>query len=177
LSSLLKRRRLTLAAVIVLAAGLTAYLLWPDPDPRAGSEVLEEGDVEVGSRTPTSYEVVYRIEDHSPDGINLSTERVLVRRPFEARVEFSSGPPPGAEQTSLNVYGFGRLGVRGAARAAPPGPPAADRRAGWMEELVAEGYWAAPGRRRAAPPPGGGVPRGGGGGGPPPPPPPLRGSV
>jgi len=115
---------------VLVAAGVGAYVL-TRPDPRAGSERLPDGSVAVASRTPDAYEIVYRVEDHGPDGLIVSTERVTVRRPFESRTEALEGEPPGGEPIGVQESALSRFATGVGERAVfaiPPSVAAADRR-------------------------------------------------
>lgn len=126
-----RRRRRRVAKVVlialpfVVAIGVLLYLV-TRPDPRAGSERLPDGPVAVASRIPESYRITYRVEDRL--GGTVSTERVSVRRPFDARTEVLEGPPPGSDELSVQVSSFARLGLGETVLQTPPDVALADRR-------------------------------------------------
>jgi len=114
-------RRLLATAVVAaaVAAGIGGYLLVGDED---------AGDDRPAAilRTPTSYRIVFRVEDFA-GGDTVTIEELLVRRPFEARVETRAG----GRLIALDVHAFGRHAIQGegegravvvAAEPSPPGP-------------------------------------------------------
>ncbi|MGH2760688.1 MAG: hypothetical protein ACRDKJ_14150 [Actinomycetota bacterium] len=124
-----RRRRRPLIALGVLALGaIIAYVLWPGPDVRAGSEEIVEGRIRVASRIPSEYRLVYRVESRAGDELVVSTEKVWVRRAFEARVESWTGAPPGRRRTSTTVHAFARINTGRAVFAVPPAPAPQDFR-------------------------------------------------
>ena len=82
----------------------------------------------VGSRIPRSYRIVYRDESRAGGRLVLTTEIVSVRRPFDARVETRTGPPPGRKVLDVTVNGFGRIRTARALLSVPPGAAPPDRR-------------------------------------------------
>ena len=83
------RRWIALAVFALVAVGV-AYVATVERKPdigRKGSEDLGEGQPIVVSRLPPSYAIEYRLEERLADSIRVSTEKLWVRRPFEARVE------------------------------------------------------------------------------------------
>ena len=108
------------AFVLVGAAGVgAATALLRDDGPaadaprakatRAGSiEVRDAPPVEI-ERTPSSYRIVYRLEEFTGPKVALSTDKVWVRRPFESRLETWRGAPPGTEELSAQI---GRFAMR-----------------------------------------------------------------
>lgn len=137
-----RRRRIAkivlLAAPFVIGAAVGAYIL-TRPDPRAGSERLPDGPVDVASRVLDAYRIVYRVED-APSGA-VSTERIVVRRPFESRMEVRSGPPPGVEELNVQVSTFARLGLGPTVLQTPPDIGSGDRRPdASLEHALGEGF-------------------------------------
>lgn len=141
-------RRLAIISAVILVglATVAAWRLWgTSEDLRAGSERVEEGGVDVASRTPQGYEIVYLVEERGGDERNVSTDRVRVRRPFDLRVEVFSGAPPGEELLSSRINTFARLATGGgdaqeATFAIPPGPTTSDRRLGaYLDEALDAG--------------------------------------
>lgn len=122
-------------------AGVLVYVFWPGPDLREGSEPLGDVTVDVGNRTPTAYLIVYRVENRAGDSVVVSTERLLVRRPFEAVSTRLTGPPPGGKEQSRTVSAFARLKNDQLTLAAPPSPASLDRRTdAFFPEAVKAGY-------------------------------------
>lgn len=124
------RRRKGLATLAALAAlvGIGVWVFWPGPDLRAGSEVVADGPASIAARTPSSYRIVYRDESRAGGELVVSTQTVSVRRPFEARVEARSGPPPGGKRVALTANAFARVKTERVVLATPPGPAPPDRR-------------------------------------------------
>jgi hypothetical protein len=146
-----KRRRLVVATGALVLAAAVVYLLIPGPDLRAGSKALPNGPVRVAERTPRAYRIDYRVEDRAGGEFNVSTERLWVRRPYEARVEDRSGPPPGRRRTSETISAFARVRVGGSTFAVAPAPASPDRRVEHvLDEAQSAGYVQARERRRVA---------------------------
>ena len=118
------------ALVAAALFGLVAVGSWafrPRSDPRAGSAVVRDGSVRVGDRVPRSYRITYRVEVAGTDGAT-ATRDVLVRRPFQSRVDGSSST-------------FARTAVGPSAFFVPPGPAPGDLRPDAMlEEAMRDGY-------------------------------------
>ncbi|MBI2168624.1 MAG: hypothetical protein HYU28_03860 [Actinobacteria bacterium] len=115
-----------LAILVVLLVGLPTAA-W------IRSAVRGEPEPVPITETPDAYRVVYLVEALSAGGAAPSTEDVLVRRPFEGRVEIRAGEPPGGEVLSVVVSGFARQERRsgsnpGVAFVVEPGPPSGDTR-------------------------------------------------
>lgn len=127
-------------------AGLGVWLFWPGPDLRRGS--VEVGDaVDVASRRPASYRIDYRVESRAGGTLVVSTERVWVRRPFEARVEVRAG----GRRLSLTVHSLGRLKLDRATFGVAPAPASPDRRPdAYLLDAVEAGYAEARESRRVA---------------------------
>ena len=114
-----RRRNLGLAAGGVLALAVAGWALFlreggsDDPPEvaaleRTGSVVVEEGAPEVViSSTPSSFRIVYQVED-AGQAVGYRTDVVSVRRPWESRLETRSGRPPGDEELSAQVASFGQ---------------------------------------------------------------------
>ncbi len=59
-----------------------------------------------------AYRIVYRLDD--PSGtIPTETDRVVVRAPFDSRLESGAGLPPGGQTTSVQIATFDRLRIGG----------------------------------------------------------------
>lgn len=126
------------AAVLVCVAGAaaTAWFVFADDeaDPRAGSTRLDEAPAlfEV-DEPPESYRIDYRVESSGSGDVVVTSDRLIVRRPFESRLESYSGPAPTGAPSSVQVESFGALLADGADSepvmvAVPPGPPGSDTR-------------------------------------------------
>lgn len=103
----------------------------------AGDEPLELGE------EPDSYRIVYRIERYDPDKIQVSEDRITVRRPFDGRVQSSIG----GRKTGDRASRFGQLiittGEGPRTLISPPSPATGDVRLspaladateeGWLE--------------------------------------------
>lgn len=126
------------AAVFALGvAGAGAWLLVrgdDEPDLRAGSTALDETPALFDVADPLdSYRIDYRVESHGGEDLVVTSDRLLVRRPFESRLETYDGPAPEGRPSSIQVESFGALFAEGAGSdevvvAVPPGPPGADTR-------------------------------------------------
>ena len=100
--------------VVVGAGGFAAVRLLGDDEPtravatRRGS-VEQPGAAPVTiERTPSSYRIVYRLEEAGGPELRLSTDKVWVRRPFESRLETYGESPPGREPLSTQIGAFAR---------------------------------------------------------------------
>src|SRR5688572_25021712 len=98
---------------------------------RAGSSVVDRSPASplLPTRTPASYDVVYRVEAPQGERLTVTNDRIRVRRPFDGRVDSSAG---GGRLTS-RVSRFGALVLdngRGQASviASPPSISTADVR-------------------------------------------------
>ncbi len=130
---------------------VVVWVLQPGPNLREGSLELGAGNVGVAARTPTAYRIVYRTEARAGGELVVGTERVWVRRPFEARVETLTGAPPGRKRTNVTVNVFGRIKVGNGAFNIPPAPAPQDRRLDHsLEEIRRAGFVHARERRRVA---------------------------
>lgn len=111
-------------------AGVLVYVLWPGPNLREGSGELGGAavSVDVGSRPPDLYRIVYRVENRAGGQMIVGTETLLVRRPFDALSVRKAGPPPGAKEDNRTVNAFGRLRQGELVLAVPPATAALDRR-------------------------------------------------
>lgn len=139
------------ALVVIVVVGAGALLFRDGDDPRAGSELLDPGPVAVATRTPETYRIVYRVESRAAEAYVASTDRLTIRRPFQARVEAATGPPPGEEVLSTTVNAFARLRSGDTTLAVPPGPAPPDRRTkAFLEEALEHGYAVEAERRRVA---------------------------
>lgn len=116
-----------------------------------GSEELPSGRLQVAARVPSSYHLVYRVESRAGDELVVSTEKVWVRRPFEARVESWTGAPPGRRRTNTTINAFARINSGRAVFAVPPAPAPQDYRVDAnLREAERGGYLEIRERRRVA---------------------------
>lgn len=123
---------------MLTAAGgaATVWILSADDevDPRAGSVRLGDapGLFEVAEPLD-AYRIDYRVESAGSGDVVVTSDRLIVRRPFDARLESYSGPAPTGTPSSVQVETFGKLladgdGGEEVVVAVPPGPPGADTR-------------------------------------------------
>lgn len=132
-----RRRGVAAVAGVVAIAVLGAWIASradDEPDPRAGSVRLDDapGLFEVGEPVE-AYRIDYRVESRGSGDTVVTSDRLLVRRPFDARLESYSGPVPTGDPSSVQVESFGALFADGADSdevivAVPPGPPGSDTR-------------------------------------------------
>lgn len=121
----------------------------PESIGRGGSVAEDDRDaapVEI-VRTPSSYRIVYRLEERNGDRVRASTDTLLVRRPFESRLETREGAPPGEQIVTTQV---GALGYQATAAAGRPGivavfapsvPPADFRLAAVVADAATRGLF------------------------------------
>lgn len=138
------RRAAVAALLVVAAAGAASWVVsrpGDDADQRIGSVRLDEapGLFEVAEPL-AAYRIDYRVESSGSGDVVVTSDRLIVRRPFDARLESYSGPAPTGEPSSVQVESFGALLADGAGSeevvvAVPPGPPGADTRV--VAELAA----------------------------------------
>jgi hypothetical protein len=157
-----RRRRLqalTVFAAVALVAGTAVFIAvrrgdGPAPDLRAERVAGAVGPLAI-STTPASYRLVYRAEAYEGSKATVSTEEILVQRPFDARVAIREGAPPGGAgqfegRSSFGVYA--NYTEAGAAQVAGDAPTVAlgdIRLAPSLADLVAEGLFVLGERRRA----------------------------
>lgn len=97
---------------------------------RAGSTVVQAAGGEPLALVdePMSYELVYRIERYDPDRVQVSQDRITVRRPFDGRIISSVG----GKQTGDRASRFGALiittGEGPRTLVSPPAPATGDLR-------------------------------------------------
>ncbi len=103
-------RRVAVAVALVTALAI-AFVATRQREPSIGrgeSRSRGEGQPLTIGVGPASYTVEYRLEERVADGIRVSTERLAVRRPFDARLQTLAGPPPGGKVIATNVWTLGR---------------------------------------------------------------------
>jgi hypothetical protein len=143
------RKRLRLIAVVagIALASVVAYALWPGPNTRVGSVRSSSGTVNVSSRVPSAYRIVYRHEDRVGGGFSSSSEVFGVRRPFDARDETRRG----GKLVVLTINGFARVNTGRALLAVPPAAANGDMRPdAFLGDAIRDGYALARERRRVA---------------------------
>ena len=121
---------------------------------RAGSEEVEVAASDQGkplafATEPESYELTYRIERYDPDKVQVSQDKLSVRRPFDGRVVSSID----GKQTGDRASRFGTLvlttGEGPRTLVSPPSPATSDLRlATSMPDAVADEYVQVRERRR-----------------------------
>lgn len=152
-------RRWRVAAAVAAVVAVGGAVAWSrahggDADPRAGSHLLEEQpalfDV---AEPPDAYRIDYRVESSGSGEVVVTSDRLLVRRPFEARLETYSAPEPEGSPSSVQVESFGSLRADGedsapVVVAVPPGSPGSDPRvAVALPDALDEGRFALGERR------------------------------
>lgn len=124
------------------AAGSTTTTAPVDDPGRDSVEVDPDPDFAIDQHLG-SYRIVYRLDD--PEGsIPTETDRVLVRPPFDSRLETGPGLPPGGATTSVQIAQLDRLRIGGVDNAATiarvPGlAPSTIRIAPVLDEALAAG--------------------------------------
>ncbi len=76
------------AVGIALLFGLLAASSWwsKRDNPRAGSKIVQTSDVLDVTNVPETYRAVYRVENRAGAELNVTTEKMWVRRPFASRI-------------------------------------------------------------------------------------------
>lgn len=74
---------------------------------------VSDGDLDLVGDRSGPWEIVYLVEDLVDDGTTPVRERVVVRPPFDSRLEGLAGDGEGDEVTSVQVSTFDRLRVGG----------------------------------------------------------------
>jgi hypothetical protein len=130
------------SGIVVIAAVVLAYLLWPGPNLRTGS-VKVKGTAEIAGTVPLAYRIVYRHEA----GASVTTETLTVRRPFDARDETTQN----GKQTALTINAFARYKTPQVTLAVPPAAAPQDMRPDvFLPGAVRDGRAQARERRRVA---------------------------
>jgi len=92
------------------------------------------------TRTPSSWHIVYRLEEETGANMRVSTDKVWVRRPFDSVLETWSGPPPGNELQVRQLATFTRRTNGEVTLELPPTMPASDVRVlGVLDAALAHG--------------------------------------
>lgn len=141
----------TLALFVVLPVGFAVFTAvrggegddGPPSLSRDGSKLVDDepGDDWSFEDEPLAYELTYRIERYDPDRVQVSEDRVTIRRPFDGRVQsFVEG-----RQSGDRASRFGTLvlttGEGPRALVAPPAPATGDLRlATALPDAVEEGW-------------------------------------
>jgi hypothetical protein len=85
-------RRLVAAAVVVVASAVAGIVVLSGDGAKTAAVA---GRQLPGPWPAAAFRVVYRVDDRAGPEARSQTDVVLVRRPFEARIEHRDGPPPG----------------------------------------------------------------------------------
>ena len=129
------RRRPLVAALAVVGMAVVGAVLvgrGGDDDVRAGSMKTGGSPVEIGE-PPLTYRIDYRVVARGGGDEVVTSDRLLVRRPFESRLESYDDAVPRGDPASIQVARLGRLLLDGPGRNAvvavrPPAPGASDLR-------------------------------------------------
>lgn len=98
--------------LVVMVVAVFQQTLGDDggPDPAAFSiEVATDDDFAI-RQTMQDHRIVYRLTD--PDG-KVETDRLVVRAPFDSRLETALGEPPGGDTVSVQIGTIDRLAIGG----------------------------------------------------------------
>src|SRR4051812_15449031 len=87
--------------VAVVAVGMAAFACSDRHSGPAAGAALDVGGA------PTSYHIVYRVDDLAGGQAVVSTDELWVHRPFESRLETRDGAPPGGAVRSQTTSAFG----------------------------------------------------------------------
>jgi hypothetical protein len=160
-SHLRKRRLKGGAAFVVLAVVVAGVVTLTRGGGGAPSLALRSKKVPGASgllaisNVPTAYHAVYRAEAYQDGTATVSTEEVLVQRPFDGKVSIREGEPPGAAaqfegRSQFAVYAnFSEAGAAQIAGDAPTVALGDVRVDASLEALVAGGLFVPGDRRRA----------------------------
>ena len=85
-------RRLVAAGVIVVVGAIAGIVVLSGDGAKTAAVAGREPP---GSGPAAAFRVVYRVDDRAGPEARSQTDVVLIRRPFEARIEHRDGPPPG----------------------------------------------------------------------------------
>lgn len=131
-----------LVAALLAAAAVAGWVLrgGDGSDLRRGSIPDEGGSVDITERTPATYRVDYQVVGLGGDEPVVTSERLLVRRPFESRLESfdSERPPDDGRPRSVQVAALGQLISAGSSseRAVLVRPPAIGASDVRLQEVV-----------------------------------------
>ena len=85
-------RRLVAGGVIVVVSAVAGIVVLSGD----GAKTAAVADRKLAGPGPAAaFRVVYRVDDRAGPEARSQTDVVLIRRPFEARIEHREGPPPG----------------------------------------------------------------------------------
>lgn len=107
-------KRVLLGAGVVVTAGIAGLIVYSIVF-LFGGRVSREGSVESsGGRLeveeiPSSYRIVFRVDEFAGGDHRISTEEFYVRRPFDGHTEKKQGPPPGGVRQTGQTSIFGRV--------------------------------------------------------------------
>ncbi len=150
------------AAFVVLAgvvAGGVTLSMGGDDGPSTGlraKKISANGRLAITTSLPAAYRAVYRAEAYQDSTTTVSTEEILVQRPFDGKVSIREGEPPGKAgqfegRSQFSVYA--NFSEAGAAQIAGDAPTVAlgDVRVGAsLDALVEQGLFVPGDRRRAS---------------------------
>ena len=159
----IRRRRLivraTAAGLVLVAVGVTALVLVERGGgvthySLTGKKVpTPAGEFSITS-SPTSYQVVYRLDSYDGQGkVTTTTQDFTIRRPFDAKIVIKTGAPPGTATTASYVGTLGLFqqasgdGAPTASRGAPQASLGDFRLDASLGDLVAQGLFVARERR------------------------------
>ena len=149
-----------MAAVVAVAAGIGLAVRGggdddgPSRELRAARVAGATGRLPIAA-APAAYHAVYRAEVYKESAVTVSTEEVLVRRPFDGRVAIREGEPPGSAgqfegRSTFGVYAnYTEAAAPQVAGDAPTVALGDIRVAASLDDLVAEGLFVPGDRRRA----------------------------
>lgn len=97
-------RRLVAAGVIVVVSAVAGVVVLSGDGTKTAALA---GRKPPGSGPAIAFRVVYRVDDRAGPEARSQTDVVLIRRPFEARIEHRDGPPPGGPLLSGSLMDAG----------------------------------------------------------------------
>ena len=110
------RRALIVLGVVALAIVVIGVVL---SQVRSGPSVSRAGSVKISASRQfaigaiDTYRVVYRVDSYAGGDHVVSTDDLLVRRPFESRLDSRTGAPPGTADSNDTVTAFGAFSSKG----------------------------------------------------------------
>jgi hypothetical protein len=133
------RRSIVIGGAVIVIGGVGALVAVggshssnnvPVSGNRIGSRAVGGKAVAIGT-VPDAYQIVYRV-DGGGRGV-VTTARLMVKRPFDARQETLGGPPPGHDVSGVTIQTLGRFRTQIGTQdptvyATPPAPASLDLR-------------------------------------------------